>query len=120
LLVIGGVLLLQETDRRANIQATATARAAGIDNNGEGDNVPSSDSGATAPALGADVDPGDGLLYFAQRDDNYDIFLLPLSGGAPERLTSTVGADQYPMLSPDGRTIAFQSDRNGDFDIVLM
>ncbi len=122
LMVIGGVLLLQETNRRASVQATATARAASSASADSENDVTSLPviSGATSPALEAATDPGDALLYFGQRNENFDIYLAPLSGGEPQRLTSEDASDQYPMASPDGQSIVFQSDRDGDFDLYLM
>lgn len=123
LLVIGAVLLLQETNRRAAVQATATARAAQREIPPEDSTEPTAlpvISGATSPALNAATDPTDGLLYFARSDENFDIYLLPLSTGEPQRLTSHTASDTYPMRSPDGQQIVFQSDRDGDFEIFVM
>jgi dipeptidyl aminopeptidase/acylaminoacyl peptidase len=42
-----------------------------------------------------------------------DIWLVPVKGGSPRRLTASEGADFHPRWSPDGRTIAFVSTRGG-------
>jgi len=63
---------------------------------------------------------GNQLIYFAERNDNYDLYKLDLSTGLEIRLTFDPGADSYPSVSPDGRFIAFQSNRDGDFDIFVM
>jgi dipeptidyl aminopeptidase/acylaminoacyl peptidase len=39
------------------------------------------------------------------------IWLIPFAGGAPQRLTSGPGQDALPRWSPDGKTLAFVSDR---------
>ncbi len=40
-----------------------------------------------------------------------DVWLAPLPAGEPRRLTASPAADEHPRWSPDGRTIAFLSDR---------
>jgi serine/threonine protein kinase len=124
LMVVGAALFLQETSRRANVQATATARAnpAESDSNSETPVIgaPAPLGGATSPALDAAVDPGDGLLYFVERSGRDDIYLMPLTSRTPQRLTENAGNNQFPIISPDGSRIAFQSDRDGSFDIYVM
>jgi tricorn protease-like protein len=41
-------------------------------------------------------------------------------GSNPARLTSSPGADRHPTWSPDGRYIAFDSERSGNFEVYLM
>jgi dipeptidyl aminopeptidase/acylaminoacyl peptidase len=47
---------------------------------------------------------------------NHDIFILPLSGGAPKQLTSNPAADGSPVYSPDGRYIAYRAQRKPGFE----
>lgn len=49
-----------------------------------------------------------------------DIYTVPASGGAASPLTIHEAYDFMPVWSPDGRNIAFASDRNGNFDIYLI
>jgi dipeptidyl aminopeptidase/acylaminoacyl peptidase len=42
-----------------------------------------------------------------------DIWIVPLRGGEPKRLTASPASDSQPRWSPDGRTIAFLSTRSG-------
>lgn len=49
-----------------------------------------------------------------------DIWSVPLSGGSATRLTSDAAWDGQPQVSPDGRTVAFVSDRGGNENIWLM
>jgi len=63
---------------------------------------------------------GGGLVYFDNRNNNYDLYKIDLATGNETRLTTDEKVDDYPAVSPDGKTIAFQSDRDGDFDIYTM
>jgi len=49
-----------------------------------------------------------------------DIFRVPTQGGKAELLTSHVAYDYAPVWSPDSKTLAFASDRFGNFDIFTM
>ena len=48
------------------------------------------------------------------------IYSVPSSGGNAEKLTSGEHYDCTPVWSPDGKKIAFSSDRNGGTDIYVM
>lgn len=49
-----------------------------------------------------------------------DIWTVPASGGEATRITSTPSYEANPIWSPDSRTLAFASDRNGSFDIFTV
>lgn len=49
-----------------------------------------------------------------------DIFTVPVDGGRATQLTTNPAHDTRPVWSPDGRHIAFASDRNGGFDVFIM
>jgi len=42
-----------------------------------------------------------------------ELYVLPSGGGEPVRLTTSAATDRSPAWSPDGRSIAFGSDRSG-------
>ena len=42
-----------------------------------------------------------------------DLYTMPISGGEARPLTSGIAWDMQPRYSPDGRGIAFTSDRSG-------
>ena len=49
-----------------------------------------------------------------------DLYSLPIAGGKATRLTSGMAFDAQPRFSPDGRKIAFISDRSGGENVWLM
>ena len=53
------------------------------------------------------------LPYDAKRDEaprnDADIFLVPVEGGRPRRLTSATGTESNIAWSPDGRTVTYMS-----------
>ena len=49
-----------------------------------------------------------------------DIYTVPVEGGRAVQLTTNPRHDTRPVWSPDGRYIAFASDREGSFDVYLM
>jgi serine/threonine protein kinase/Tol biopolymer transport system component len=64
------------------------------------------------------------IVYAGMREtDNgtsFEIVRLDLATRVETLLTSSPGDDSYPVVSPDGNWIAFQSERDGDFDIYIM
>lgn len=72
----------------------------------------------SAPAWSPD---GQRLAVVLTRDGSSQIYLMPVSGGAPERLMKTSPAnDTEPAFSPDGRTLYFTSDRGGGPQVYRM
>jgi len=49
-----------------------------------------------------------------------DIWTVPSDGGTALRLTSLPSFESSPIWSPDGKQIAFSSDRFGNNDIFIM
>ncbi|HEX9148236.1 MAG TPA: amidohydrolase family protein [Thermoanaerobaculia bacterium] len=49
-----------------------------------------------------------------------DIYALPIGGGEARALTSGVAWDMQPRYSPDGKRIAFTSDRSGGDNVWVM
>jgi serine/threonine-protein kinase len=65
---------------------------------------------------------GAGLIFQSQPDfdSEFDIWLLPLEGDrGPIPLVEGPGNDVHPALSPDGRWLAYASDRSGRYEIYL-
>jgi tricorn protease len=49
-----------------------------------------------------------------------DLWLINEDGSSPQRLTVHRGRDVYPRFSPDGKWIAFSSNRYGNYDVFVM
>ncbi len=49
-----------------------------------------------------------------------DIYTVPTTGGQAMRLTSGEFYESTPVWSPDSRSIAYATDRNGNFDIYVV
>ena len=53
-------------------------------------------------------------------DENYNIYVTAAKGGEARKITDTAWDSAFPRWSPDGRTIAFISNRDGDRDNVFI
>ena len=60
------------------------------------------------------------LAYCAQRNNNYDVYVIPAEGGEEIRLTDAEGLDDGPEYSPDGKHIWFNSVRSGLMQVWRM
>ena len=60
------------------------------------------------------------LAYCAERNGEYDVYTIPIGGGAETRLTTAKGLDDGPDYSPDGQWIYFNSDRAGRMHVWRM
>lgn len=49
-----------------------------------------------------------------------DLWIVEKAGGEARRLTSTPAVEADPQLSPDGRSLAFTSNRSGNRDVYVM
>lgn len=63
------------------------------------------------------ISPDGNYIAFSYQGD---IYRVPTKGGKAELLTSHVAYDFAPVWSPDGKSLAFASDRFGNFDIYLI
>jgi TolB protein len=64
---------------------------------------------------------GNSLVISDQSQDDHRslVYTLPITGGTPTRITSNAPS-YWHGWSPDGRTLAFVGERNGDFDIYTI
>jgi TolB protein len=105
----------------------------------DGSNVRMVSTGRGATTCGYFFPAGDRILYSSTHDHgaqcppppdmsqgyvwslhNYDIYTARPDGSDLRRLTNRDGYDAEAIISPDGRTIVFTSDRDGDLDIYAM
>lgn len=64
---------------------------------------------------------GQWLVFASTRHSAHaDIYLKRVDGISVTQLTSDPADDAYPVFSPDGKSIAFASNRGGSWDIYLM
>ncbi len=77
-------------------------------------------------AEGADFDPdvsrdGEWMVFAStQHHQQPDLYRKSVDGRVVTQLTSDPGQDLMPEISPDGRRVAFASDRLGNWDVFVM
>jgi imidazolonepropionase-like amidohydrolase/Tol biopolymer transport system component len=67
--------------------------------------------------MNVDVSPDGRTIAF---DMLGDIYTMPIAGGTPRRIAEGLAYEHQPRFSPDGRRIAFTSDRGGGDNIWIM
>jgi Tol biopolymer transport system component len=84
-------------------------------------------------SVGMDAEPawspdGRRIAFTSERDGDAEVYVMSASGGGETNLTNTplvltprrAGHDGEPAWAPDGRTIFFTSDRDGNAEIYSM
>ncbi|HET9744259.1 MAG TPA: hypothetical protein VFP97_01020 [Chitinophagaceae bacterium] len=61
-----------------------------------------------------------GNKYIWPLYDSYDIFMADLDGKIVKQLTTSKGYDAEATISPDGKTMLYTSDKDGDIDLYMM
>jgi serine/threonine protein kinase len=59
-------------------------------------------------------------IAYATSEDREDLFVVRSDGTDLRRLTDDVHKDRAPRWSPDGKRLAFQSDRSGFYEIWMI
>jgi len=92
-----------------------------------GNNSYGNSSGESALALAGNSQQGElhtnSKIAFASDRENQpysDIFVMDVNGRNVIQLTDSRANDEWPSWSPDGRKIAFTSDRDGNEEIYVM
>lgn len=63
------------------------------------------------------ISPDGGQIAFTYKGD---IYTVDTGGGKARQITSSRGYDTHPVWSPDGKSIAFASDRDGSMDVFIV
>jgi Tol biopolymer transport system component len=107
------------------ILAVAIAATVVVSRRGRGDRVPSATFSQLTSMPGREWFPslspdGKWVIFGAETEGNFDIFLQSVSGSNPVNLTKDSTADDdMPAFSPDGEHIAFRSSREGGGIFVM-
>ena len=80
------------------------------------------------PGGGHNISPDDKKMVISAYQEPYnpdeggDLWVIPLEGGAPTRLTNDKSYEGYPCWSPDGKWIAFVDEQtdNTDFPAIYI
>ena len=96
-----------------------------INANGQPTDAPAQLTTGAGDDIEPTVSPDGSRLVFAVRGINSDLWRLPVAPGrgdttgGPEALVATTRVESRGAWSPDGRTVAFNSDRLGEMNIWL-
>ena len=63
------------------------------------------------------ISPDGSTIVFAYKGDIYSV---PSQGGEARQLTTNAAFDSHPIWSPDGKKIAFASNREGSMDVYVI
>ncbi len=71
------------------------------------------------PALAVSPD-GARIAFTWNRDGQFQLYVVPVAGGEPRQLTDDADAAQMPDWTPNGQSILFRRDRDGDENTNLL
>ena len=75
-----------------------------------------------ATAWGPDISPDGASIAYTRvgKEGSFDLYTVPVAGGAARRLTSTPDSELWPRWSPDGTQLAYCTYSKQDDDIFVM
>jgi Tol biopolymer transport system component len=127
LLLVTPAAYAQEGDPPADGSSTSENGSAGSDEKADDKWDVNAPKGATIKQVPIDVDEGSWMDVDVSPDGSSiafsllgDIYTMPISGGNPIRIAEGLAWEVQPRFSPDGKRIAFTSDRAGGDNIWLM
>ena len=114
-LMVSGVMSVREISLAVVLAAAIAALQAcgGASPDEPPSRTPSDSSPSAETSLGV-------LVIESSQDLNPELYALDIHSGRSHRLTNHPSVDNAPDWSPDGASIAFQSQRDGDWAVYLM
>lgn len=73
----------------------------------------------TATQLPAALEVRGSVVYTGREKGQTDLWVAPVGGRAPLRLTNSPADERDPVWSPDGRQIAYASHQDGNWELYL-
>ncbi len=61
----------------------------------------------------------DHIAYADSRNGQFDIWAMPIQGGAPVQVTNDAAEDMHPVWDPNGERIIYCSNRGGAYQICV-
>jgi hypothetical protein len=63
---------------------------------------------------------GQRIVFDSNIEGQFELYVMPASGGRPRRLTNDPASDHFPSFSRDGKWIYFASNRGGTYQVWRM
>ncbi|HEV8618346.1 MAG TPA: S9 family peptidase, partial [Candidatus Udaeobacter sp.] len=67
-------------------------------------------------AYTSNIESEAGPAFIEATSTNNEIFVVPIAGGVPKKISNSPGADTTPLYSPDGKYLAWRSQSRAGFE----
>src|SRR5437764_1842550 len=67
-------------------------------------------------AYTSNIESEAGPAFVEATSTNNEIFIVPIAGGTPKKISTSPGSDSTPLYSPDGKYIAWRSQARAGFE----